>query len=85
MPRALVIPAITDRWMRHAFQYTTDAAEVPEMAITRIYLDDDALRRAMAISGVHTEQDAVNLALRFFSAHAAAEDFDHPFPTRTAS
>ncbi|MGV9663248.1 type II toxin-antitoxin system VapB family antitoxin [Nocardia niigatensis] len=55
------------------------------MAITRIYLDDDALRRAMAISGVHTEQDAVNLALRFFSAHAAAEDFDHPFPTRTAS
>ncbi|GAM49200.1 hypothetical protein NSK11_contig00104-0013 [Nocardia seriolae] len=58
---------------------------MPEMAITRIYLDDDALRRTMAISGVYTEQDAVNLALRFFSAHATAEEFDRPFPTRTAT
>ncbi|MET8427273.1 type II toxin-antitoxin system VapB family antitoxin [Nocardia sp. NPDC059246] len=55
------------------------------MAITRIYLDDDALRRTMAISGVNTEQDAVNLALRFFSSHATAEDFDHPFQGRTAT
>ncbi|GAB3211955.1 type II toxin-antitoxin system VapB family antitoxin [Nocardia tengchongensis] len=54
------------------------------MAITRIYLDDDALRRAMAISGVHTEQDAVNLALRFFSTHATAEDFDPTLHSRTA-
>ncbi|MTJ66923.1 type II toxin-antitoxin system VapB family antitoxin [Nocardia seriolae] len=53
--------------------------------MTRIYLDDDALRRTMAISGVYTEQDAVNLALRFFSAHATAEEFDRPFPTRTAT
>ncbi|MTE14652.1 hypothetical protein GLP40_18015 [Nocardia sp. CT2-14] len=53
--------------------------------MTRIYLDDDALRRAMAISGVHSEQDAVNLALRFFSTHAAAADFNHPFQARTAS
>ncbi|MFC9994348.1 type II toxin-antitoxin system VapB family antitoxin [Nocardia sp. NPDC127526] len=51
------------------------------MAITRIYLDDDALRRTMAISGVRSEQDAVNLALRFFSSHASAEDLEHPFPT----
>ncbi|WP_084528486.1 type II toxin-antitoxin system VapB family antitoxin [Nocardia crassostreae] len=51
------------------------------MAITRIYLDDDALRRTMAISGVRTEQDAVNLALRFFSSHATAADLEHPFPT----
>ncbi|WP_157389536.1 type II toxin-antitoxin system VapB family antitoxin [Nocardia terrae] len=55
------------------------------MAITRIYLDDDALRRTMAISGVHTEQDAVNLALRFFSSHATAEDLDRPFPARQAT
>ncbi|MET9489024.1 MULTISPECIES: type II toxin-antitoxin system VapB family antitoxin [unclassified Nocardia] len=55
------------------------------MAITRIYLDDDALRRAMAISGVHTEQDAVNLALRFFSSHATAADYEHPFHPRAAT
>ncbi|WP_330184233.1 type II toxin-antitoxin system VapB family antitoxin [Nocardia sp. NBC_01503] len=55
------------------------------MAITRIYLDDDALRRTMTISGVHTEQDAVNLALRFFSMHATAADLEHPIHTRTAN
>ncbi|WP_405487195.1 type II toxin-antitoxin system VapB family antitoxin [Nocardia sp. NBC_00511] len=55
------------------------------MAITRIYLDDDALRRTMAISGVETEQDAVNLALRFFSTHAAAEDYEHPFHAGAAT
>ncbi|MGV9412271.1 type II toxin-antitoxin system VapB family antitoxin [Nocardia sp. NPDC003693] len=48
------------------------------MAVTRIYLDDNAVRRAMAISGVDTEQDAVNLALRFFSSHATAADFEPP-------
>ncbi|MFF2553678.1 type II toxin-antitoxin system VapB family antitoxin [Nocardia sp. NPDC058058] len=55
------------------------------MAITRIYLDDDALRRTMAISGVHTEQDAVNLALRFFTSHATPADLEHPIHTRAAS
>ncbi|QLY30982.1 type II toxin-antitoxin system VapB family antitoxin [Nocardia huaxiensis] len=48
------------------------------MAITRIYLDDAALRRTMAISGVHDEQDAVNLALRFFTAHATRSDYEVP-------
>ncbi len=59
-----------------------DMAEVAEMAITRIYLDDDALRRTMAISGVHSEQDAVNLALRFFSSHALPADVDEVVHTR---
>ncbi|MFJ4658772.1 type II toxin-antitoxin system VapB family antitoxin [Nocardia sp. NPDC088792] len=54
------------------------------MAITRIYLDDDALRRTMAISGVYTEQDAVNLALRFFTQHATPEDLEHPIHARAA-
>ncbi|MFI1915697.1 type II toxin-antitoxin system VapB family antitoxin [Nocardia sp. NPDC020380] len=54
------------------------------MAITRIYLDDDALRRTMAISGVYTEQEAVNLALRFFTQHATPEDLEHPIHARTA-
>ncbi|WP_084478444.1 type II toxin-antitoxin system VapB family antitoxin [Nocardia jejuensis] len=55
------------------------------MAITRIYLDDEALRRAMAISGVETEQDAVNLALRFFSTHATPEDLSAPIHIRAAT
>lgn len=60
------------------------------MAMTRIYLDEDALRRMMAISGVYTEQDAVNLALRFYTAHqgrighATPTDFDEPFQARPA-
>lgn len=55
------------------------------MAITRIYLDDNALRRTMAISGVDTEQDAVNLALRFFTTHATSDDFETPFHPRAAT
>ncbi|MRH86409.1 type II toxin-antitoxin system VapB family antitoxin [Nocardia sp. SYP-A9097] len=54
------------------------------MAITRIYLDDDAVRRTMAISGVDTEQDAVNLALRFFSLHATPADLEHPIHLHAA-
>ncbi|MEV6770767.1 type II toxin-antitoxin system VapB family antitoxin [Nocardia sp. NPDC051030] len=55
------------------------------MAITRLHLDDEALRRTMAMSGVHTEQDAVNLALRFFTTHATPEDLETPIHMRAAT
>lgn len=38
------------------------------MAVTQIYLDDDALAEAMRLSGARSKKETVNLALREYAA-----------------
>jgi Arc/MetJ family transcription regulator len=50
----------------------------PDMAVTQIDLDDDALAEAMRLSGARSKKETVNLALREYAArHRRIAALDH--------